>query len=126
MKPKKYGKVIIITSLILICLLALTGCSSEITEGEVYQKEFKPEHTEVRVIPVCISNGKTVHTMVIPYTYHYPDRYIVYIKSFVDKEWKTADYYVTKEIYEIINIGDQFKYVKGRDLAEEPYTRERN
>lgn len=31
-----------------------------------------------------------------------------------------------KEIYEAINIGDQFEYVKGRDLTEEPYTRERN
>lgn len=119
-------KIVIITVLILISLLVLTGCSSKITEGEVYQKEFKPEYTEVRIIPMCISNGKTMHTIMIPFTYRYPDRYIVYIKKYIDNEWKTANYYVTKEIYETVNIEDQFKYVEGRDLSEEPYTRERN
>lgn len=119
-------KIFILIGLVLIVIISLAGCSSEITEGEVYQKEFKPEHTEVVLIPMHMYNGKTSTTIVVPFTYHYPDRYVVYIKSYVDKEWKTADYYVTKEIYETINIGDQFKYVEGRDLTEEPYIRERN
>ena len=118
-------KKIFITSLLLICLLLLTGCSSEITEGEVYQKEFKPSHSEVRFVPLTMYNGKTSTMILMPFTYYYPDRYVVYIKSFIDNEWKTADYYIPKEIYETINMGDQFEYVKGRDLTSEPYSRER-
>ena len=119
-------KIIILICIVLICALLLTGCSQKITDGEVYQKEFKEAHNEVRIIPVTIYNGKTSSVIMMPYIYHYPDRYIVYIKKFEDNEWKTANYYITKEIYETINIGDQFEYVKGRDLAEEPSTREKS
>lgn len=117
-------KIILIVIILLIAIL-LTGCSQEIRDGEVYNKEFKEAYTQVVMIPMTIYNGKTSTTMIIPYTYYYPDRYIIYIKKFEDNEWKIADYYVTKEIYETINIGDQFEYVEGRDLAEEPYTREK-
>lgn len=110
---------------LIILLLTLTGCTSKISSGEVYQKEFKEAHNEVRMIPVITSNGKTTYTRMIPYIYHYPDRYIIYIKKFEDNKWKTASYYTTKEVYESINIEDQFEYVEDRDLTEEPYTREK-
>lgn len=119
-------KIFILIGIMTLGLLVLTGCSQEISDGEVYDKEFKEAHTEVRIIPITMYNGKTTTTTIIPYTYYYPDRYIIYIKKFEDNEWKTADYYVTKEIYETINIGDQFEYVEGRDLADEPYTREKS
>ena len=118
-------KKISLTIVLIILLLILTGCTSKISSGEVYQKEFKEAHTEVRVIPLIRSNGKTTYTTMMPYIYHYPDRYIIYIKKFEDNEWKTASYYTTKEVYESTNIEDQFEYVKDRDLAEEPYTRTR-
>lgn len=117
-------KIILIVIILLIAVL-LVGCSQEISDGEVYNKEFKEAHTQIVMIPTTMYNGKTSTTIMIPYTYYYPDRYIIYIKKFEDNEWKTADYYVTKEIYETINIGDQFEYVEGRDLTDEPYTREK-
>lgn len=119
-------KIFILIGIMIIGVLLLTGCSQKITDGEVYEKEYKEAHTEIRMIPIVTTNGKTTHTTIIPYTYHYPDRYIVYIKKFEDNEWKTANYYITKEIYESINIGDQFEYVEGRDLTDEPYTREKS
>jgi len=118
-------KIISLIIVLTIGLLILTGCANKISSGEVYQKEFKEAHSVVRVIPLITSNGKTTHTTMIPYIYHYPDRYIIYIKKFEDNEWKTASYYTTKEVYDSINIEDQFEYVKDRDLTEEPYTRER-
>lgn len=118
-------KILSLITILIIGLFTLTGCASKITSGEVYQKEFKEAHNEVRMIPVITSNGKTTHTRMIPYIYHYPDRYIIYIKKFEDNEWKTASYYTTKEVYESINIEDQFEYVKDRDLIEEPYIREK-
>ena len=123
---KKLKIVVFLICITLLCALLLTSCSQKITEGEVYEKEFKEAHTEVRIIPIVMTNGETTHTTIIPFTYSYPDRYIVYIKKFEDDGWKTANYYVTKEIYENIKIGDEFEYVEGRDLVDEPYTRERS
>ena len=118
-------KIIISIFILMLILVTLTGCSSEITEGEVYDKEYKAAHTSVMMIPMTTYNGKTSTVHMIPYIYNYPDRYIIYIKKFEDNEWKEADYYVPKEVYDGINIGDQFVYDEGRDLSEEPYTRER-
>ena len=97
-------RIIALMCIILLCALLLTGCSQKITDGEVYKKEFKEAHTEIRIMPIVTTNGKTTHTIMMPFTYSYPDRYIVYIKKFEDNEWKTANYYVTKEIYENIRI----------------------
>lgn len=113
----------------LICILlvvSLCGCSNEITEGEVYKKEYREEYTTVMMLPLCISNGKTITTTIIPYVVHYPDRYVIFIKAYQDEEWKTEDFYVSKEVYDSINIGDMFLYDEKRgDLQDEPYTKER-
>jgi hypothetical protein len=113
----------------LICILlvvSLCGCSNAITEGEVYEKEYREAHTTVMMLPLVISNGKTTTTTMMPYFVHYPDRYVIFIKAYQDEEWKTEDFYVSKEIYESINIGDMFLYDEERgDLQDEPYAKER-
>ena len=113
----------------LICLLlvvCLCGCSNEITEGEVYEKEYREAHTTVMMLPLVISNGKTTKTTMIPFLVHYPDRYVIFIKAYQDEEWKTEDFYVSKEVYDSIKIGDMFLYDEERgDLQDEPYTKER-
>ena len=113
----------------LICILlvvSLCGCSNSITEGEVYKKEYREAYTTVMMLPLVISNGKTITTTMIPYSVHYPDRYVVFIKAYQDEEWKTEDFYVSKEVYDSINIGDMFLYDEERgDLQYEPYTKER-
>ena len=63
---------------VLVCILlivSLCGCSNAITEGEVYEKEYREEYTTVMMLPLVISNGKTTTTKMIPYFVHYPDRY---------------------------------------------------
>lgn len=118
-------KILSLITILIIGILILTGCTNKISNGEVYQKEFKEAHNEVKIIPLIRSNGKTTYTTMMPYIYNYPDRYIIYIKKLEDNKWKTASYYTTKEVYESINVGDQFEYVEDRDLTEEPYTREK-
>lgn len=118
-------KKIICAVLVLSVALALCGCD-EITEGEVYQKEYREAYTTVMILPFVISNGKTTKTYAVPYFVHYPDRYVVFIKAYQDGEWKTEDFYVSKEVYDTINIGDMFLYDKDRgDLQDEPYTKKR-
>ena len=119
-------KRIIVSLICILLVVSLCGCSNAITEGEVYKKEYREEHTTVMVLPLVISNGKTTTTTMIPYFVYYPDRYVIFIKAYQDEEWKTEDFYVSKEVYESINIGDMFLYDEERgDLQDEPYTKER-
>lgn len=119
------NKIICLVCLIFVFLL-LCGCSPTITEGEVYAKEYREAFTTVNCYPVVISNGKTTTTMIIPYTVYYPERWVIFIKSFEDGEWLTEDYFVSESIYNSVNIGDIFVYDKSRgDLKDEPYTKEK-
>lgn len=120
MKKRKFA--------ILLTTLLLTGCGSpKLTEGEVYDKEFTKAYTATTIMPVTISNGKSCHTIMIPYIYHYDDSYSISIRDYdVEKqEWQTETYYTSKEVYEACEIGSIFVYDKERDSEEPTYTRER-
>lgn len=113
----------------IICLfliLNLCACGNNITDGEVYEKEYRKAYTTVMMLPMVISNGKTTTTHVIPYFVHYPERYVLFIKKFNGEEWLKEDFYIGKDVYEQINIGDMFEYDKSRgDLKDEPYSKEK-
>lgn len=123
---KKRKMLIIILLLMVICLL-LSGCE-KIREGEIYKKEFLKENTQVSMIPIIHSNGKTSYTTFIPVTHHYPDRWKIYIRSLNrDKQgnYKKAVYYTTKEVYNQCEIGNIFSYEEGRDSNEEPVDKQK-
>lgn len=120
-------KIALFLSIILVFGL-LVSCSKLINEGDIYEKEFKPEYTTVSVLPMTISNGKTVTTIMVPYTIHYPDRWVIYIKAYEEEkqEWLTEDFYVSKEVYDSVNIGDRFVFDESMGTRDEPYTKTRN
>lgn len=119
-------KIISLVLILAICIVVLCSCGNKITEGEVYEKEYREAFTTVMVLPLVISDGKTTTTTMIPYVVYYPDRYVIHIKSYQDGEWVTEDFYVSKEVYDHINVGDMFEYNEERgDLQDEPYTKER-
>lgn len=112
--------------IIIIMLTVLCGCSNAITEGEVYEKQHREAHSQLVMMPIVITNGKTTTTTIIPYYISYPDRYVVFIKAFRDGEWVTEDFYVSKDVYDTVNIGDMFVFDEDRgDMKDEPYTKER-
>lgn len=107
---------------LIICCICLTGCGEKITEGEIYEKEFLLEETQVMIVPMVHTNGKTSYTTYMPVTHHYPDRWRISIKSLEkneDGEYDTADYYTTEEVYNSCEVGDMFSYDENRDYAEE-------
>ena len=110
-----------------LLLLVLTGCAGPITDGEVVKKEFDPAHTVVRMIPVVRSNGKTTSTTIIPYFYHYPDRWYIKIQQYDAKNGKmrTATYRVIEDVYNSVCVGAEFVYDKDMKPEEPEYTRER-
>lgn len=103
----------------------LSGSKTRLTEGEVYDKSFTAAHSQTLMLPMVHSNGETTYTTMMPYIRNYPDTYSISIRDFQDGEWITETYYVSKEVYNDVEIGDIFKYEKGRDLEEAPYTQER-
>lgn len=105
----------------------LTGCSDKLTEGEVINKEFKEAHTQVMVIPVVHSNGKSTWTQMIPYIYYYPDTWEITIQKWDEEnqEMLKATWRVTEDVYNMVNIGDEFVYDEDMEPEEPEYTRER-
>ncbi|HIX99857.1 MAG TPA: hypothetical protein H9974_10125, partial [Candidatus Dorea intestinigallinarum] len=77
----KVKRAIKIAALFLVSTLFLSGCSEKITEGEIYEKEYKPEKTSIVTVPIVHTNGKSTYTTIIPVTYHYPDRWCIRIRS---------------------------------------------
>lgn len=115
-----------ISAWIIVFAMLLGGCASRITSGEVYRKEYIPEHTSMTMIPVVTYNGKTTSTTLVPRTIHENERYVIYIKEFDGEKWQTENFYVSPEVYDAVKIGDIFDYDDTRgDLIEEPYTKQR-
>ena len=72
-KMKQLKKSIICFLLLLLIPILLSGCQNSITQGEVIEKEFTPSHTEVMLVPLVHSNGKTSYTTLVPFIYSYSD-----------------------------------------------------
>ena len=105
-----------------LLLLVLIGCKKNKPSGEVYDKEFRPAYSTTVFLPLTIYNGKTATTIIVPYIYYYPNRYVIHIKWF-DGKWKYHEYFVSKELFDEIEIGSEFEYQNGT-YDREPYTRE--
>ena len=117
-------KKIIAIILVIISLFTLCACGNEIEQGVVFKKEYKPAFTTIMFIPMVISTGKGTTTVSVPYTYHYPERWVIYIQDEVNGELVTEDFYVSQEFYNQVNIGDIYTYDENRgDLINEPYTK---
>ena len=118
-------RVMMAAVVLFLIVVTFSGCGHRLTEGEVYDKEFSAAHTQTMLLPMTIYNGKTSTTVLIPYTYHYPDTWTISIKDFRDGKWMYARYCVPEEVYTAAEIGSIFRDEKDRDLTEPPYTRER-
>ena len=110
----KFTPIMRIAAWIIVFAMLLGGCASSITSGEVYRKEFLPEHTYVKMMPVVTFNGKTTTTTLVPRTIHENECYVIYIKAFNGEKWQTEDFYVSPEVYDAVRIGDIFDYDKQR------------
>ncbi len=124
MAEKKFTFVLVLLAL---TMLLISGCGNKLREGEVCGKEYREAYTTIRLMPLTISNGKKTTTRLFPYIIRYPDRWSVTIKAYTEdnREWETAKYWVTKEVFDAVNIGAQFEYDAETCLDDEPYTRER-
>lgn len=91
-------------------VIILTACN-RITQGEVYDKQFTPAHTET------YTTTRNVYIdekwIAIPYveTKYYPDEYRVFIRKETEKgKFDKESYTVGKERYDSIKIGDEISF----------------
>lgn len=111
---------------LLLFLLLLTGCGAEITEGEVIQKEFTPAYTQLLMVPVVRSDGKTTHTAMLPYVYFYSDKWTITIRAYSeDGEEIRETFRVSEQVYDETELGSEFIYTDDMEPDEPEYTREK-
>lgn len=91
-------KKIIISTILIILILTLTGCGYGEYKGNVIDKQYTPARTVVQII----HTGKTIH----PYTVHHPETYQIKIQKEENGETKITWITISKEQYENIQIGD--------------------
>ena len=63
-------------------IVFLSGCKEKLKEGEIYNKEFIPAHTETVLISTVHTDGKMSYTTVMPYVYYYSDSYEIDIRDY--------------------------------------------
>lgn len=117
----------ILLSISVSLAVLLTACGTKITSGEVVEKNFSPAHSTVMVIPLVRSNGKTTSTTLVPFIYHYPDTWTITIGKYSERreEMLYATYRVTKDVFDVVEVGAEFIYDETMEPEEQEYTRER-
>lgn len=106
----------IVFFVILLMSFFLIGCGKDEflnKEGEVYSKEFRESEVQTEQY---YTNGN-LHTS----NKTYPEAYIIYVRykeDFGTNEnafYETKAFYVHKDIYEAVKIGDKYLYNEGKD-----------
>lgn len=115
-------------ALVLTATILLTACGNSLSEGEVYEKEFRPSKITTVMMPLVRYNPgtKTPTTIIVPYTIYYPDRWVIRIRQFDGAEWKYGEWFVSESTYDTVCVGDMFEAIKDRgDKSTEPNTKTR-
>lgn len=105
---------------LMLCLSL--ACDPSLKDGEVTSRKFHPAHTQITLMPIVSSNGKTTTTTLIPVPMYYPESWSVDIKKFDGKKWKRATWWVNRETYDQVTVGCWFKSTD-ECLEEQPKQR---
>ncbi len=120
-------KLISLIAFTVISIFLLCGCSNKITQGEVIEKTYTPAHSEIIIMPVVTSNGKTSTVRAVPFAYYYSDKWEIKIQKWNEesKGMQTAVFRVTEEVYDDIDIGSEFIYKEDMEPNYPEYTRQK-
>lgn len=103
-------KAIIAAVMVTLTAATMAACN-QITQGEVYDKEYIAAHYETRIDHERIWNGEKYITIPVTKSEWVSDKYYIYIRRERDKgEFDKACYTVGKEKYDSIKIGDEVSF----------------
>ena len=103
-------KRIIAALLITVAAATMAACHT-LTQGEVYDKEYIPAHTEYYTDTDYVYRDGKRHYYTTVKSRYCPDEYRIYIRKETEKgEFEKDCYTVGKERYESIKIGDEVSF----------------
>lgn len=119
-------KVLSLVIMICIIIVCFSGCvNKDINEGIIISKEFTPAHSEIIMMPMVVSNGKSTSTVIVPYIYYYNDKWEITIQGVANGEIVKETYRVKEEVYEKVSLGDNFKFEESMNPESKEYTKEK-
>lgn len=77
-----------------------------ITEGYITELNHEEAHSDLVMIPMTITTGKTSTTIMQPTYNYYPESFEVVIEDGEEKE----DFYVEKNVFKKLKTGDRFRF----------------
>lgn len=94
-----------------VLLATLCACEQRPAKGLVTAKRFEAAHTDMVMMPLIIYNGKSTTTILMPYWFHYPDRWILTIEPYDDsgRPLPTRTVQITREAFEATDKGKWFE-----------------
>lgn len=103
-------KRILAAALIAAIAVSTTACH-QITQGEVYDKQFIPAHHETYTTSDSVWINGELYSFPTTKTSYYPDEYRIYICKENDKgDFDKTYYTVGKEKYDSVKIGDEISF----------------
>ena len=113
--------------IVAVFAILLISCTPKIKEGEVYDKDFRPAHTTIILMPIVHYAGKTTFTTLVPMCFFYPDAWYISYRAFNEKskKWDTATVWVPREVYDLAQVGGWYERTEN-DLDERPRVRQKD
>lgn len=94
--------------ILLIFLVFLLSCDNrELRYGNVADKEYRPEHTDLILIPMFIPTGKTSTMIMIPYVFKHNESWAIHVSGVsTGGDSMTKTFYIDKKAYDTSKVGD--------------------
>jgi len=100
---------------LIICIVTISFCigCNKLDEGIVIEKWYEPTQTNLMMMPITISNGKTFTTTYMPYYVTDSEDWCVKIKGKYNGKERIETVYLTKIMYDGLQVGDYLKLGDG-------------
>lgn len=108
---------------LLICVI-LTGCN-RLEEGVVVDKHYEPTEQIVTILPLVMSTGTSVTTIMMPYTMIDNEDYVLHIKGVYKGKEVVEQVYTSKECYEQMRVGDRWTKTQYCSFSDNNNVKER-
>jgi hypothetical protein len=98
----------------------------KLDEGRVVGMRYEPANTQVMMMPVVISNGRTTTTMIVPYYIYDDEDWVLTVTGTLENgKQRTEDWYISRSAYESLEIGDEVCTTDCGASRNDPHRKER-
>lgn len=95
--------------LLIISILFLAGCANKLKEGYVIEKWHEPRTEYMMLMPMVISDGKSVTTIYTPYWIVDNEDWVVKIRGKYKGKVIEESVYVGEKQYECLSVSSHLK-----------------